>query len=622
MGLAPLGYRLFARWLEHDPSEPTWPDRDRFVLSAGHASMLLYSLLHLSGYDLPMEQLRRFRQLESLTPGHPEYGLTAGVETTTGPLGQGFGNAVGMALAERLLAARFNRPGHDVVDHRTVVVASDGDLMEGVSAEAASLAGHLELHKLVVFWDDNEITIDGATDLAFAREDVLARFEAYGWRTVECADGLDLAAVDEAIETAFASDGRPTIVRVPTTIGYPAPTKSGTSKAHGAPLGADEIAATKEAMGWEYPPFVVPDEVSAHFDQRSRGQAARNAWQQRFDAYRTDHPDRATELERIWSGKLPDGWDSDLPVFETGSKTATRKTSERVLNAFAARVPEMIGGSADLAASNNTTIADGGDVGAKDFSGRNLHFGVREHAMAAIANGMALHQLRPFVGTFLTFSDYMRPSVRLAALSHIPSIFVFTHDSIGLGEDGPTHQPIEHLAALRAMPNLEVIRPADGSETVGAWRRALTRQDGPTALILTRQGLPELEGTDPDGVDHGAYRVAGPSDPQVVLAATGSEVSVAVDAAGILSDRGITASVVSMPCWEAVSDTSAVFPDGVPVLSVEAATSFGWQRFADAHVSIETFGVSAPASDAFAHFGFSPENVADAAQRLLSPSEE
>ncbi|WP_240731870.1 transketolase [Egibacter rhizosphaerae] len=624
LGLAPLAYTLGTRWLAHDPADPAWPDRDRLVLSAGHASMLLYGLLHLTGYELPLEELQRFRQLGSMTPGHPEYGDAPGVETTTGPLGQGFGNAVGMALAERLLAARFNQPGHTVIDHRTVVIASDGDLMEGVAAEAASLAGHLGLDRLVVFWDDNGITIDGSTEKTFVTEDVLARFAAYGWHTLSCDDVEDPGALDRAIGQAFANEGAPTLVRVPTVIGWPAPGKQGTAAAHGSPLGADEIAAAKETLGWPHGPFEVPDEVYAHADQRPRGGALRREWDAAVEAYRAAHPESADELDRVLAGRLPEGWHEDLPSFETGQKLATRKASEQVINALAPRVPELVGGSADLAASNNTTIADGGDVARHDYTGRNLHFGVREHGMAATLNGLCLHGgLRPFGGTFLIFSDYLRPSLRLAALMHQPTVLVFTHDSIGLGEDGPTHQPVEHLAAVRAIPNVDVIRPADATETVGAWRCALERSDGPTALALTRQGLPVLEGTDADAVARGAYRVRDAAAPDLALVATGSEVSLAVDAADHLAGDGVSAIVVSMPSWKRFAERDAhereaVLPSGLPTLSVEAATSFGWSRWADAHVALDQFGASAPAGDVFAHFGFTPERVAGAARTLVS----
>ena len=623
MALAPVGQVLWHRHLRHNPRDPGWVDRDRFVLSCGHASMLLYSLLHLTGYDLGLEDLKDFRQLGSATPGHPEDIETPGVETTTGPLGQGLGNAVGMALAEAILAERFNRPGHAIIDHRTWVMASDGDMMEGVSGEASSLAGHLGLSKLVVIYDDNKITIDGGTDLAFS-EDVEGRYAAYGWRTLLLEDANDLDAVDKVLSAAAESDGRPTLVRVRSVIGYPAPNAQNTAKAHGSPLGADEVAGAKTVMGWEHPPFFVPPEVAKTMDATARGQQAQEEWQRRFDAYRDAHPELARELERVLGGDLPDDWDEDLPTFDTGSKLATRSASGQVINALAGRVPELLGGSADLASSNKTTIADGGDVARGAYDARNINYGVREHAMAATMNGLVLHGgLRPFGGSFLIFTDYLRPSLRLACLMGLPVIYVMTHDSIGLGEDGPTHQPVEHLASLRAMPGLVVLRPADARETVGAWTQALTRTDGPTVLALSRQDLPTLEHSDADKVALGAYPVHDPDDdPDVVLVATGSEVSIAVDAAARLAERDVVARVVSMPSWELLEDADPdyieeLLPEEVPVLSVEAATSFGWSRWADEHVSLDTFGASGRVEDLYVHFGFTPENVADIAYDLL-----
>jgi transketolase len=635
MALAPLGYTLFTRHLAHDPGDPGWVNRDRFVLSAGHASMLLYGLLHLTGYPLELDAIRNFRQLGWATPGHPENFVTTGVETTTGPLGQGVGNAVGMALAERLLAARFNQPGHDIVDHRTFVIASDGDLMEGVASEACSLAGHLGLGKLVVFWDDNGITIDGTTALSFTGEDVTARFAAYGWRVLEVTDGDDLDELDAVCKEARADDGRPTFVRVPTIIGYPAPNAQNKAAAHGSPLGVDEVAAAKDVMGWDHPSFTVPTEAREHADQTARGEEAHADWHRRFETYRREHPDLADELLRVTEGRLPPGWDEALPTFAPGEALATRKASGAVINAIAPVVPELVGGSADLAGSNNTTIKGGGEIARGAYEGRNVAYGVREHAMGAVMNGLALHGgVRPFGGTFLIFSDYLRPSLRLACLMGAPVVYVMTHDSIGLGEDGPTHQPVEHLASLRAIPNLHLLRPADARETVGAWRHALTRTDGPTLLALTRQGVPTLTGTAADAVARGAYIVSpdgtgdagdgtsGADDPDVVLVATGSEVAVAVDAAAVLAERDIVARVVSMPSWELFEDQNDdyqewVLPDDLPVLSVEAATSFGWARWADDHVSLDRFGASAPSAHLFEHFGFTPEAVAHAAVDLL-----
>ena len=626
MALAPLGYALFARHMAHNPADPKWPDRDRFVLSAGHASMLLYSLLHLSGYDLTLDDLRNFRQLGARTPGHPENFVTPGIETTTGPLGQGVGNAVGMALAERMLAERFNRPGHDIVDHRTWVIASDGDLMEGVSGEASSLAGHLGLGKLVLCWDDNGITIDGSTELSFTGEDVCARYAAYGWRVLELGDVNDAAELDGVLKEAAASDGRPTFIRVPTVIGYGAPNAANTAKAHGSPLGPDEVAGAKKQLDWPYEEdFTVPEEVRAHADQTERGEQAQREWNGRFEAYRAAHPDLAEEFDRVLSGRLPDGWEDALPDFTEGDKEATRKSSAAVINALAPNIPELIGGSADLAGSNLTTITDGGDVARGSYGGRNLNYGIREHAMGATMNGILLHGgFRPFGGTFLIFTDYMRPSIRLACLMGIPAIYVMTHDSIGLGEDGPTHQPVEHLASLRAMPNLHVLRPADGREVAGAWRHALARADGPCLLALSRQGVPVLERTSAADVARGGYIVQGDDDdPDIVLVATGSEVSLAVEAATALAEREVTARVVSLPCWELFEEQDLdyrdeVLPPDSPVLSVEAAASFGWSRWADDHVALDRFGASAPAGDLYPEFGFTAEAIADAADDLIA----
>ena len=627
MALAPLAYTLYTRHLAHNPDDPEWPDRDRFVLSCGHASMLLYSTLFLTGYDLELEDLQDFRQLHSRTPGHPESFVgTPGVETTTGPLGQGIGNAVGMAIAERILAERFNRPGHTIVDHRTWVFASDGDIMEGIASEASSLAGHLALERLIVCYDDNGITIDGPTELSLTGEDVMARYAAYGWRTLAIEDANDIAEIDTVLKEAATPDGRPTIVRIPSVIGYGSPNKAGTAGAHGAPLGEDEILATKQALGWEFTePFTVPEEALTHADQRARGEELQSEWDRRFEAYRAEHPELAAEFERLVEGLLPEDWDADLPAFETGTKQATRKSSGAVINAIAPRMPELIGGSADLASSNNTTIKNGGDLSRGDFAGRNVNYGVREHAMASIMNGMVLHKgVRPFGGTFLIFTDYLRPALRLACLGGLPVIYVMTHDSIGLGEDGPTHQPIEHLAALRAIPNLHVMRPADARETVGAWRHAISRLDGPTLLALTRQDLPVLEGSDDGKVQLGAYVVedAGDDLPDVVLVATGSEVDVCVEAAAVLAEQDVAARVVSMPCWELFEEQDEdyqddVLPDAVPVLSVEAATTFGWSRWADDHVGMDRFGASAPAEELFEEFGFSAAAVAEAALELL-----
>ncbi|MBA3629845.1 MAG: transketolase [Actinobacteria bacterium] len=623
MALAPVAYALWSRFLKHDPSDPGWSDRDRFVLSAGHASMLLYAMLHLSGYDLPLDELKRFRQWGSRCPGHPERGVTPGVEVTTGPLGQGFANAVGLSIAERMLAARFNRPGHDVVDHYTHAICSDGDLMEGISAEAASLAGSLHLGKLVVLYDDNHITIEGSTELAFC-EQVGKRFEAYGWQVLKITDANDLSEVSLAIEEGRAEPSRPSLIIVQSVIGFGAPTKQGTAAAHGSPLGAEEARGAKQNLGWPYTePFTVPEEIEAF--RRSSLDAGRTRhadWEERFAAYEKGFPDLAAEFRRTISGELPADWGRSLPSFEVGTQVATRSASGKVLNAIASEVPELVGGSADLAPSTDTYLEGFADVSCGDFSGRNFHFGVREHAMGSMMNGIIAHGgLRPYGGTFFVFSDYMRPSIRMAALMGLPVVFVFTHDSIGLGEDGPTHQPVEHLAALRAIPNLLVIRPADANETAQAWRVALDRRESPTALILTRQKLPVLPEPLDDAVSRGAYVIADGKD--VVLVATGSEVHLALSARRLLADGGVSARVVSMPCWELFeSQLSAyrdqVLPPGVPRLGVEAARSFGWCTWVDDVVSLDRFGASAPAETLFGEFGFTPENVAQRARRLLA----
>lgn len=628
MGCAPMAYVLFTEVLDHDPSQPDWVDRDRFVLSAGHGSMLLYSALHLSGYDRPtLDDIKAFRQWGSPAAGHPESFELAGVETTTGPLGQGFANGIGMAIAADRLAAEFNREGHEIVDHRVYGIVSDGDLMEGISAEAASLAGHLGLGRVVYLYDDNSITIDGGTDLAFS-EDVLARFDAYGWHTQRVEDGNDVAAIREAIAAAEA-DGRPSLISVRTVIGFGSPAKAGTSSAHGSPLGVDEVAATKEALGWPYDePFTVPDEVREAMDQRDVGARRTREWRERFDAYEAAHPDLAAELRRRIRGDLPDGWQDALPTLT--DKAATRKHSGAVINALAPVLPELFGGSADLAGSNLTTVDGGGDFAAGDASGRNLHFGIREHAMAAIANGMAQHGgVIPYVATFLVFTDYCKAAMRLAALMKLRIVYVMTHDSIGLGEDGPTHQPVEHLAGLRAIPGMQVLRPADGDEVVGAWAAALAHQ-GPSVLVLSRQGLPPLEGkpgTPVDVVAAGGYALREvDGDPDVVLVGTGSEVQLAVEAADTLAGEGIAARVVSLPSWEllgarAQSEQEALLPLGVPTVAVEAAVSFGWERWTGrdgAFVGMRGFGASAPAERLFEEFGITADAVADAARDLLA----
>jgi transketolase len=625
MGCAPMAYVLFNEVMKLDPTDVDWPDRDRFVLSAGHGSMLLYASLHLAGFERPnLEDIQNFRQWGYPTAGHPENFLLDAVETTTGPLGQGVANGVGMALAVERLAAEFNRPGHDVVDHRVYGIVSDGDLMEGVAAEAASLAGHLKLGRLTYLYDDNSITIDGKTDLAFS-EDVLARFDAYGWHTQQVDDGTDLDAIRAAIAAADADD-RPSLIAVRTVIGHGSPNKAGTSKAHGSPLGPDEIAATKEAMGWPHEAFHVPDDVRAHLDLSERGRKVREDWEARFAAYREAHPDLAAEFERrVVRGELPANWADALPTLD--DKAATRVHSGAVINAIAGTVPELFGGSADLAASNNTDVEDGGDFSAQDRLGRNLRFGIREHAMASMANGMALHGgVIPYVATFLIFTDYCRPAIRLSALMQQRVVYVMTHDSIGLGEDGPTHQPIEHLPSLRAIPGLTVLRPADGAETVGAWKFAL-EHDGPSVLALTRQGLPPLGDRPADAVERGAYVVRETDgDPEVILIGTGSEVQVCLGAADVLEEQGVTARVVSMPSWERFAAQDQAYRDQVlpPAVrarvAVEAAANFGWERWVGdggAVVAMERFGASAPAEKLFEVFGFTPGNVAEVASGLL-----
>ncbi len=623
MGLAPVGWQLATTALRHAPGEPAWADRDRFVLSAGHASMLLYALLHLTGYDLPLDELKRFRQWESRTPGHPEYGLTHGVEVTTGPLGQGFANAVGFALGERMMAARFNRPDHTVVDHRTWCICSDGDIMEGISHEAASIAGHLKLDKLIAIYDDNGISLDGPTTLSFG-DDVPGRFAAYGWRVLHIEDGNDLAQIDDALTRAQESDGRPTLIVCTTHIGFGSPNKQDTSSVHGSALGPEETVLTKRAYGWpEDAQFLVPDEVGAWtLHMVDRGDELVANWNARFDVYRAALPQLAEEFERVIEGKLPEGWDAEIPTFGPDDKPATRAAGNKVINAIAARLPELVQGAADLSSSTDTTLKDMGVVSAGEFSGRNLYYGVREHAMGAITNGLTLHGgFRPVASTFLMFFDYMKNTIRLAALMEIPSIFVFTHDSIALGEDGPTHQPVEHLAAIRAIPNVVMIRPADGNETAAAWRVAIERTDGPTVLVLTRQGLPTLDG--PADVARGAYVVADGTD--CVLIATGSEVSAAVAARGILGEQGISARVVSMPSWELFDEQDVEYMDSVlpdlPRLAMEAASTLGWERWADAVIGIDTFGASAPGPELMEHYGITAEAMAEVAASFFEDNE-
>jgi transketolase len=635
MALAPAAYLLWTRFLRHNPRNPGWADRDRFVLSCGHASMLLYSLLHLTGYDLSLDDIRNFRQWGSKTPGHPERGHTPGVETTTGPLGQGFGNAVGMAIAERFLAAHFNRPDHAIVDHRVWAFASDGDLMEGVSSEAASLAGHLQLGKLTVVYDDNHITIDGDTALTFS-EDVPRRFEAYGWRVLKVGDGNDLVAIAGALEAARAESTRPTLIVLRTVIADPAPTKRNSADAHGAPLGSEEVRRTKEIMGWPAEPrFYIPDDALAHWRGAvARGADLEAAWRKRLDGYAASHPGLAAELEQWLSGRLPDGWDRNVPdPAAGGGPVATRQASGLALQSIAAAVPNLVGGSADLGGSTGTTLKQGGAFG-PGTAGRTFHWGVREHGMAACLNGIAAHGgLRAFGSTFLVFSDYMKPAIRLAAIMRLPVIYIGTHDSIGLGEDGPTHQPVEHLAMLRAIPNLVTIRPADASETVEAWKLAMERQDGPTVLVLTRQKLPgQGSRVAADGVRRGAYVLLEPEGsaaPDCILIATGSEVPVAVEAARLLQAGQIRARVVSMPSWELFAAQPEVYRDTVlpPIVrarvAIEAAGPMGWSRWTTddgVMIGMTGFGASAPGERLFQEFKLTPGHVADTARLLLARS--
>ena len=626
LGAADIVTVLWTRFLKHNPANPTWPNRDRFILSAGHGSAMLYALLHLSGYPLSLQELKRFRQWGSRTAGHPEYEPPLGIEITTGPLGQGLGAAVGMALAERWLAAHFNAPGFPVINHLSYVLASDGDLMEGLSHEAASLAGHWGLGRLIVFYDDNHISIDGSTELSYS-DDVLGRFAAYGWH-VQRVDGHDMAAVDAAIRAAQAETERPSIIACRTHIGYKSPMQD-TAKVHGTPLGEENLRLTKEALN--LPPearFRVPDEIDALVKQMQTNGAARQAeWDELFSRYREAHPDLAAQWDLMIGGDLPEGWESALPDFSGGKPLATRAASGQILSAIAPHLPMLLGGSADLTPSNNTRPKDAAHVRPGDFGGTYIHFGIREHGMGAIMNGLACHGLRPYGGTFLVFSDYLRPSIRLAAMMGLPVIYVFTHDSIGLGEDGPTHQPVEHLMALRAIPNLAVIRPADGNETAQAWRVALERRDGPTVLALTRQALPQIAPVR-NGLARGAYVLAEAEgdSPDLILIATGSEVTLALEAREKLIEEGIAARVVSMPSWklfDAQPDDyrALVLPDGVPRLAIEAGLPLGWERYVGDGgrvIGLDRFGASAPYGILLEKFGFSVENVVQQARAVAS----
>ena len=641
MGAAAMAYILWTEYYKHNPKNDEWFDRDRFVLSAGHGSMLLYSLLHLTGYDLPMEELQNFRQIGSMTPGHPEARHAPGIDITTGPLGAGFASAVGMAIAEAYLAARYNRPGHEIINHYTYSIVSDGDIMEGVAMEAAAVAGHLGLGKLIYLYDQNNMTLAASANVSFS-EDVAARFQALGWHTVSV-DGMDTDDVRRGLNEARSETGKPSLILCQTIIGAGSPNKANTFGVHGAPLGPDEVAATKENLDWPAEPaFYIPDEALEYFRRAiETGAAAEAEWQQRFDAYRAEFPDLGAELKRAIDRTLVDGWDNELPTWEPGSRISTRKAGEAVIAAFFPKVPTFIGGSADLNPSTNTGMKGAGDFenpnyqptdkvqgalgGPWGYEGRNIHFGIREHAMGSAVNGMASHGgIYPFGATFLVFSDYMRPAIRLAALSEYKSIFVFTHDSIAVGEDGPTHEPVEHVMSLRLIPKLLVIRPADGNETADAWRVAL-QHHGPVVLVLSRQDLPTLDTSAAKGsLKNGAYVLReSEGDPDIVLIGTGSEVQLAVGAADELAAAGIKARVVSMPSWELFEEQSeqyreSVLGGGAKRLSIEAGVTTGWQRYADASVGIDRFGASGPGGKVLEHFGFTVANVVEHANALLA----
>ncbi len=632
MGAAPMAYVLWDRFLRHNPANPSWPDRDRFVLSAGHGSMLLYSLLHLTGYDMPMSELQQFRQWGSKTPGHPEHWLVPGIETTTGPLGQGFGNGVGMGIAQKHLAAHFNRPGHDIINFKIYAIAGDGCLMEGISSEAASLAGHLKLNNLIYFYDDNHISIEGSTQLAFT-EDRGKRFEAYGWFVQKVEDGNDLAAIDAAIRAAQAETGRPSIIMVRTHIAYGSPNKHDSADAHGSPLGPEEVKLTKENLKWPVePPFLVPDEARAHFHQAvAKGAKAEADWQAKFADYRKAFPELAAEWDRYVKGELPAGWKSKIPTFSSSDKPmATRQASGKVLNSISPVLPTLLGGSADLAPSTDTLIKGETDFEGGSYGGRNFHFGVREHAMGSILNGMALTGLIPYGATFFVFSDYLRPALRLAALMDAHAIYIFTHDSVFLGEDGPTHEPVEHLAACRAIPHMCLIRPADANETAVAWRVAIEHK-GVVSLVLTRQALPIFDRTkyaSADGLEKGAYILADAQNkkPEVILIATGSEVALALEAHTKLTAEGVAARVVSMPSWDLFEKQpqayrDEVLPPGITArLAIEAGSPFGWERYVGAKgrvLGINRFGASAPYKVIAEKLGFTADNVVKLAGEVI-----
>ncbi len=631
LGMADAAYVLWTRFLKHNPADPAWPDRDRFVLSAGHGSMLLYALLHLSGYELSLDDLRAFRQWESKTPGHPEYGLTPGVETTTGPLGQGFGIAVGMAMAERWLGERFNRPGFPIVDHYTYVLCSDGDLMEGISHEAASLAGHLRLGKLIALYDSNLVSLDGPTELTFT-EDVAARFAAYGWQVLRV-DGHQMAEVAEALAEARAERNRPSLIIARTVIGYGSPNKAGKHIVHGEPLGVEEARLTRANLGWPLDPaFYVPEAVYEHMHLALEvGDRRQREWAALMARYRTSYPELAALWEQMQTRALPADWEALFPPLAPDAQAkGTRVTSGQVLNALAPVVPALLGGSADLGGSNHTTLKGAAPLSGESFAGRNIYFGVREHAMAAALNGMALHGgIIPYGGTFLVFSDYMRPAIRLAALMHLQVVFVFTHDSIGLGEDGPTHQPVEHLMSLRLIPNLHVFRPADANEVRMAWRHALERRDGPTALVLTRQNVPTLDRRQlapAEGALRGGYILRDAEGAQALLLASGSEVAVALEAADLLAGRGIPTRVVSLPCWELFEAQERAYRESVlpPAMTarvaIEAGRTLGWERYLGPRgvaLGVDRFGASAPSSELFRHYGLTARHVVEATLEVL-----
>ena len=638
MGAAAMAYILWDRFLKHNPNDPYWPDRDRFILSPGHASALLYTLLHLTGYDMPMEELKNFRQWGSKTPGHPEYDLASGIEMTTGPLGQGFAHGIGMAIAERWLATHYNVPGHEIIDHHIYAIVSDGDLQEGVSSEAASLAGTLKLGKLIYIYDDNDISIEGNTDIAFA-ENVPQRFQAYGWHVIGPIDGHDTGAVDSAIQMAQKEVVRPSLIICKTIIGYGSPNKAGTASAHGEPLGDAEVALAKANLGWAYQePFTIPPEALAHFRLAlERGRKQQEEWESRLEKYRDKYLLEAAQLEDQLVGFLPKDWDSELAnLFDPeGKPIATREASGQIMNAIGRRVNSFTGGSADLAPSTKTLLKDHTNYGFQEYCDHNMHFGVREHAMGAIANGMALHGgTIPYTATFLIFSDYMRPAIRLGALMGKRVVYIFTHDSIGLGEDGPTHQPIEHLMGLRAIPNLTVLRPADATETAEAWKEALDGREGPTVLVLSRQNLPVLDRATlapADRVRQGGYVLWEPrANPEVILIATGSEVHIALEAAALLDEKHISARVVSLPSWELFDAQPAeyreqVLPTNVRArISIEAGSTIGWQRYVGLDgkaIGLSSFGASAPSSVLYREFGLTPQHVAEEAELLLTVRE-